>query len=55
MIGIAVACLMFTTVLISVLHWKHVKLGSWVWPLRVAIAFSFGWVIYLALTTRIFH
>ena len=50
MIGIAVACMMFTTALISFLRMKKVKLGFWRIPLSLAMLSSFGWVIYLALT-----
>jgi len=55
MIGIAVACMMFMTVLITILRMKHVKLGLWRIPLSIALCSSVGWVFYLALTARIFH
>ena len=50
MIGIAVACLSFTVVLMSLLRRKRGTLGQWRIPLSLALFISFGWMIYLALT-----
>ena len=57
MIGIAVACLSLTTLLITILHRKHVKLGSCRVPLSLAVILSLGWVFYLAIAHHfyIFH
>ena len=54
MIGIAVACMSLTSLLIMILHRNHVQLGSWKVPLRLAIILSTGWVFYLALTHHFF-